>query len=126
LIDTESQQWLVQVKRRESADRSEGVKTIRDLLGAMVLEKSLKGIVVSTANQFSLRAQQAALRAGQIGMTVKLIDKGILNRMLDPLLPDRPWMEPLEQLDKELALRLSREVPSDNQIDLFPENRFRL
>src|SRR5262245_28028411 len=69
-IDSEGQQWLIQVKRRETPKKAEGVSTIRNLLGAMVLEGALKGILVSTANQFSLRARQAAARAGQVGLTI--------------------------------------------------------
>jgi hypothetical protein len=96
------------------------------MLGAMVLGKSTFGIVVSTANQFSLRARQAVAKAGHVGMTVKLIDKGILDKILDPFLPDRPWLEPVGQIDNELALRLAQEVYSDNQLDLFPSMKFRL
>lgn len=121
LIDSGGQQWLIQVKRRESPKQSEGISTIRNMLGAMLLEGSLNGIVVSTANQFSLRAQQGAVKAGEIGMTVKLVDKGILNRMLDPLLPDRPWLKPVSVLDKELGHRLAEQIDSDAQLSLFSE-----
>jgi hypothetical protein len=124
LIDALHQQWLIQVKRRESPKHSEGVNTIRNMLGAMLLEKSLRGIVVSTANQFSLRARQAAAKAGHIGMTVRLVDKGIFNRMLDPILPDRPWLEPITQIDEELALRLMKQIHSDSQLNLFSEHNF--
>lgn len=126
LIDAEQQQWLIQVKRRESPKRSEGVSTIRNILGAMFLENSLRGIVVSTANQFSLRARQAAAKAGECGMTVRLVDKGIFNRMLDPILPDRPWLEPISQLDKELALNLAKQIHSDYQLNLFSEQSLEL
>lgn len=126
LIDSESEQWLVQVKRREAPDRAEGIRTIRDLLGAMILEGAFRGIVVTTSNQFSLRAKQAVCKVGQFGILIKLIDKGILNRMLDPILPDRPWLEPIRQLDKELALRLADEIPSDQQLSLFSEQYFQL
>ncbi|HMX25068.1 MAG TPA: restriction endonuclease [Blastocatellia bacterium] len=125
-IDTEGQHWLIQAKRRESSKKAEGVSTIRSLLGAMILEGALKGIVVSTANQFSLRARQASDKASQLGLTVKLIDKGILNRMLDPILPDRPWLLPLSQVDKELAQRLGTQIHSDNQLSLFSTQRFKL
>jgi hypothetical protein len=126
LIDSESEQWLVQVKRREFPNRSEGIETIRDLLGAMVLEGAFRGIVVTTSNQFSLRAKQAVGKAGQFGNIIKLIDKGILNRMLDPILPDRPWLGPIRLLDKELALWLANEIPSDLQLSMFSERYFQL
>lgn len=90
LIETGSEQWLIQVKRRKSQKRSESVKTIRDILGAMVVEGTPRGIVVSTTERFSQPAIQAVTKAKRNGMTVYLVDKGILNKMLDPLLPDRP------------------------------------
>ena len=119
LIDAGGEQWLIQVKRRESPNRSEGVSTIRDILGAMVLEGVRRGIVVSTAKQFSTNAQQAMAKAKKRGMTVQLVDKGILNKMLDPILPDRPWLLPISQLDAELASYLADQIPSDYQYDLF-------
>lgn len=126
LVDSDRQQWLIQVKRRESPKKSEGVSTIRNMLGTMLLEKSLNGIVVSTANQFSLRARQATVKAGEIGMTVKLVDKGILNRMLDPILPDRPWLKPICELDNELGCRLAEQIDSDAQLRLFSEPYFQI
>jgi hypothetical protein len=95
-IDSANQQWLIQVKRRESPFAAEGISTVRNLLGAMVLNRALKGIVISTADHFTYRAYEAIGRAREMGMTLKLIDRGKLNRMLDPLLPDRPWKTALE------------------------------
>jgi hypothetical protein len=76
----------------------------------MLLEGVCHGIVVSTADHFTYRAYQAANRATEIGMTVKLIDKGILDRMLEVVLPDvLPWLVnlmnsyvefPAESIDK--------------------------
>src|SRR5207248_1865634 len=43
----------VQVKRRLSAEKSEGVAVVRSLLGSLVLSKLNRGIVVSTAPRFS-------------------------------------------------------------------------
>jgi len=119
LIDSGAHQWLIQVKRRENARTSEGVSTIRNLLGTMVLNEALHGIVVSTANQFSLRAKQAANVAGQIGFQIKLVDKGILNKMLDPILPDRPWLKPILGADTEFARYLGERLGSDSQLSLF-------
>ena len=125
LIDVEKEQWLIQVKRRGSPNRTEGVSTIRDMLGAMVVEGVGRGVVVSTANRFSRNAIQAAARAkvGQYRMTVELVDSGIFNKMLDPILPDRPWLQPINQLDEELAGYLADRIPSDNQLEIpFPQN----
>ncbi|KEI77824.1 hypothetical protein N452_04100 [Clostridium botulinum A2 117] len=44
---------LVQVKRRTKKDSTESVSTIRDFLGTMFIEKSRRGIIVSTAEHFT-------------------------------------------------------------------------
>ena len=110
-IDSTHEQWLIQVKRRERADSAEGINTIRNLVGAMVLEGAMRGIVVSTADHFTLRAQQAAKRLEKRGLHIELIDKGVLNRMLEPVLPDRPWLEIVKADDLEVAKLLSQKVP---------------
>jgi hypothetical protein len=119
LIDSANEQWLAQVKRRERQDSSEGVSTIRNLIGTMVLEGAKRGIVVSTADHFTLRARQAAKKLKKQGFYIELIDKGILNRMLDPILPDRPWLSIVRAHDPEIADRLSLQVSSDYQLHLF-------
>ena len=119
LIDVEMEQWLIQVKHRETQNITEGVSTIRDILGAMVVQGARRGIVVSTAKRFSRYAIQAAAKAevGPHRMTVQLVDSGIFNKMLDPILPDRPWLLPITQLDAELAGYLANQIPSNNQLD---------
>ena len=121
LIDVEMEQWLIQVKHRETQNITEGVSTIRDILGAMVVQGARRGIVVSTAKRFSRYAIQAAAKAevGPHRMTVQLVDSGIFNKMLDPILPDRPWLLPITQLDAELAGYLANQIPSNNQLELF-------
>lgn len=119
MVDGQAQQWLIQVKRRTSHGASEGVATVRNMLGAMILEGTPRSIIVSNANQFSLRAQQAVARAEEAGLTVRLIDKGILNRMVDAALPDRPWLEPVRSIDPELAKQLAEQIPSDQQTRLW-------
>lgn len=44
---------IIQVKRREKENAVESVKTIRELVGTMVIEDNYKGIIISTAKQFS-------------------------------------------------------------------------
>ena len=128
LIDSEKEQWLIQVKRRESPNASEGVGTIRDLLGAMHLKEACMGIVVSTAERFSRPALEAAIKAGKVPkpMTVRLIDKGMFNKMLDPILPDRPWVDPISGVDEGICSYLADRIPSDNQLDLFEPQPFQL
>ena len=122
-IDAENKEWLIQAKRRESTKHSEKVDTIRSLLGTMVVKGRANGIVVSTAKKFSRYAIQEAVaaREGPYQMTVVLVDKGILNRMLDPLLPDRPWLDPIWEVDQEIAKCLADKIPRDDQLELFTE-----
>ena len=92
-IDTHEKQWLIQVKRRRNIQKGEPVETIRNLLGTMLLEGAYHGIVVSTADHFTYQACKAAQRAEEVGMTVKLIDRGLLDRMLEVILPNvLPWL----------------------------------
>lgn len=122
-IDSTNQQHLIQVKRRIQEDSAEGVSTIRNLIGAMVLKEAIRGIVVSTADHFTLRAQQAAKKAQYLGLYIQLVDRGILNLMLDPVLPDRPWLEVVRNHDREIAYILAQRVPSDYQLRLFDFSR---
>jgi len=49
---------LVQVKRRENPNAVEPVSLIRDLLGAMFIKDSKRGVFVSTADKFSVPSQK--------------------------------------------------------------------
>ena len=120
-VDAEREEWLIQAKRRESPKYSEKVDTIRNALGTMVVNGKQNGIVVSTAQKFSRYAIQetVAAKEGPYRMRVELVDKSILNRMLDPILPDRPWFDPIREVDQEIAEYLTDKIPSDNQLDLF-------
>ncbi len=126
LIETGSEQWLIQVKRRGSQKSSEGVSTIRELFGTMFVEGKRIGIVVSTVERFSPDAQEIVAKAKKRGGTVELVDKGIFDKMLDPILPDRPWLDPISQFDWELAQHLADRIPSDTQLDLFEPQPFQL
>lgn len=92
-IDISQTKWLIQVKRRERPNKSEGVATLRSILGTLVLENERHGMIVSTADSFSYFARKASAKAEQSGYTVKLIDKGVLDRMVGGLLPPTPWRE---------------------------------
>jgi hypothetical protein len=111
-VDDQKRQWLIQVKRRSSPNAAEPVDTVRNLLGTMVLSDSTYGMVISTADHFTYRAYDAAKRAEECGMIVKLLDKAKLDRMLDPILPDRPWIKPTRQLMPEFADKFECQIPS--------------
>lgn len=128
LIDTEKEDWLIQVKRRKSQNRSEGVNTIRNVLGAMIENRTHNSIIISTAKQFSRYAIQtaSAAKVKPYCMTIKLVDKGVFNKMLDPILPDRPWLDPISEIDEGIANYLAGRIPSDNQLNLFEPQPFQL
>lgn len=101
LVESESRSWLVQVKRRENATAAESVSTIRNLLGAMILQESRLGIVVSTADHFTFRARESAAKAGSLGFKVELIDRKSLDAMLARALPAEPWKQVLSDLNSQ-------------------------
>jgi len=93
-IDDNERQSLIQVKRRARATAVERVGTIRNLPGAMLLKKSKYGIVVSTADHFAYQSHRAVAEALGLGYTVNLLDRGLLDRMLQPLvLRRKPWRQ---------------------------------
>ena len=91
-VGTDNEKWLIQVKSRMSESSSEGVATIRNLLGAMVLHDTLRGVIVSTADHFTYQAYHAIGLAQNLGYKISLIDRAKLARMLSPLMQGRPWL----------------------------------
>jgi len=91
-VDAGGEDWLIQVKRREHADAVEGFDTLQRLLGTLTLEGKIRGIIVTTASRLSRHLLKQKKRAESRGYTIKLLDRGRLNRMLSPLLPTRPWL----------------------------------
>jgi hypothetical protein len=120
-VDAGGPTWLVQVKRRSKPGSAEGVSTLRNLLGAMILERSLRGLVVSTADRFSMRARATAGAARQLGYEIRLADRGVLDRMLEPLLPVTPWLDVMKELDEEVARGYSAEFIPCEQLSFFEE-----
>ncbi|MBU5613748.1 restriction endonuclease [Geomonas azotofigens] len=59
---------LVQVKRRETPSHVEAVSTVREFLGAVMLNSSQQAILVSTADHFSREASEAALKAEDLSL----------------------------------------------------------
>jgi len=119
LLDSGIKKWLIQVKRRQTSAASEGVETIRNILGAMVLERVFRGIVVSTADHFTFQAWKDRERAEQVGIYLELVDRGKLNRMLDPSLPDRPWLKFVSKDFSDWAPYFADAVPSRKQLRLL-------
>jgi hypothetical protein len=101
LIKNDKSTWLVQVKRRESPDSSEPVQTVRNLLGAMVLNDSRAGIVVSTADHFTYRAREATQKADRFGYRIDLIDRHLLDQMLSQALLHAPWRKVIASIESE-------------------------
>jgi hypothetical protein len=77
---------------------TEEFETLQKLLGTLVLEGEKFGIIASNASHFSVQAKRQAARAAKRGVIVELFDRGILNRLLGALLPDRPWMSLFDKL----------------------------
>jgi hypothetical protein len=77
--------FIVQVKRRMTPDATEGVASIREFLGAMLLSHVPVGYFVSTANRFTRGAKEAAVMAVTSGIVskIELIDHDRLFSILD-------------------------------------------
>lgn len=90
-IESNDRKWLIQVKRRADPKKPEGFSTLQSILGTLALKGVKHGIIVSTADVFSYYAKKAQKQAEQQGFVVRMIDKGILDRMIEPLLPQTPW-----------------------------------
>ena len=112
---------IISVKRRGPEREAEEVATIRDLLGVLVLEGCRHGIVVSSADRFSPAAREATRMAAipksltPLGFEIDLVDEGRLDRMLDPVLPDRPWLKPLKESNPRVGAVVAELIPSDRE-----------
>ena len=121
MVDSGGQQWLIQAKRRERPNCAEGVSTVRNLVGTLTIEGALRGVVVSTADRFSLRARQTATRVLDRGLVVELVDKGVLDRMLEPCLPTAPWLEVAARDYPDIGEAIGLGTNDPNQLSLFEE-----
>lgn len=108
-VESNGRRWLIQAKRRERS-RVEGFETLQKLLGTLVLEGQLRGIVATNGSHFSYQVRREAERASQRGYAIELFDRGKLNRMLGALLPIHPWRGFLDVLrvPKELQDMFAR------------------
>lgn len=126
-VDGGNAEWLIQVKRRESPEAVEGFETLQRLLGTLVLEGKLRGIIATTAKGFSRQLLKQKRRAESSGFTIQLLDRGKLNRMLSPVLPKRPWLELMKEvffwgLDAEVRGYFidKTTVPGESLFDIPP------
>lgn len=125
-VQSDSERWLVQVKRRQHPDAGEGVSTVRNLLGAMLLDGATHGLVVSTADHFTYMAHRAVNRAHEVGCVVRLVDRAKLDRLLTPLLPSQPWQQLLEAEFPDFLPHFTPEsarYSDPRQRELFPRRR---
>ena len=118
LIEAGEEAWLISVKRRQSSSATEGVETIRNLLGVLAIEGTRRGIVVSSADHFSYWAYDSIGRAAEQGFVIDVVDRGKLNRMMSALLPAFPWHASLRESYPEASRLFSRDLPCPNQMSL--------
>lgn len=99
---------IVQVKRRQKPNSTEGVSVIRDLIGAMKLSQKSSGIFVTTAEKFSKPAIDASKRIVELNEVdnIELINQGqfldIMNLTAKRM--ERPWTQIKTFANKELRL----------------------
>jgi hypothetical protein len=125
-VDSGSRRWLIQVKRRMIATASEGVETIRNLLGVMVIEGTRYGAVVSTADHFTYQAFNARQTVHDKGYTIWLVDRGRLDRLVEPLLPNREWQYLVQKRKPEWLSKIGECMPDRRQLtfrDIFKPSR---
>jgi ferritin-like protein len=88
-----AQRAIVQVKRRKRQGLKEGVGTVRDLLGALLLSECKTALLVSTADDFSCAAKDAVSVARELcAVDIELYDQQRLREVLELTQPpSRPW-----------------------------------
>lgn len=115
-IDAGGEEWLIQVKRRESPLATEGINTIRNFAGTLMIKDKVNGIIVSTADHFSAAAWDAVHRLEKKRFRIALWDKGILNRMLDAVLLQHPWLAAVAHLTPGLQKNIESLVSTLNSL----------
>jgi hypothetical protein len=73
---------LIQVKRREHADRSEGIEVVRSLFASLFAAGHKRGMIVTSANSFT-RGAQAWARSPRLIASKFEIDLVDIARLLD-------------------------------------------
>ncbi|MDO9067910.1 MAG: restriction endonuclease [Deltaproteobacteria bacterium] len=97
IILSESETYLVQVKRRTNINKNEGVEVVRTLNGVLFRDGEAKGMVVSTAKGFTKAAKDEAIiqTKTDIPYDMKLVSFPEIVKMLklEPIEPYKPWMK---------------------------------
>jgi hypothetical protein len=93
LVTTSNKKILVQVKRR-TRPSTEPVETVRSLLGVLLTNGSLHGIVVSTADHFSWAAKSlvSQFMLNPVGHRIDLRDFGKLREMVKSVHSVESWL----------------------------------
>ena len=112
LIDANGNHRIIQVKRRSSPDKTEGIAPIRELLGVAGLEDYKTGcIFVSTADHFSADAKRDAQKAVQKNLVdcFDLYDCKSFLELVNLTRSDHPdvWQDLLQL--KQLGTRKTKE-----------------
>ena len=90
-VRSDGERWLIQVKGHRDASAVEPVGTVRSLVGTLVYEGEIRGIVVTTADAYSAPAYEAVHRYHERGYRIRLFDRELLRELIGPLVPQRPW-----------------------------------
>lgn len=106
---------LIQVKRRQSPKKSEGVQTVQNLLGVISVSDAVRGMVVSTADLFTYSAYRLTAKAEQKGIIIDLIDRGKLDAMIGKVLPQNPWLPAVKAHYPELVRPFKKQLSKVDQ-----------
>jgi restriction system protein len=106
LLDGE-RRVAIQVKRRLDETRSEGVREVREFLGAMVSEGFRRGILVTTADHFTPAALATRDRAVELNAVdeFELVDVRRFYEMFRAKGERLPWINRIASLKRKLAGR---------------------
>lgn len=95
LIQTTGEQYFVQVKRRSNIKKNEGVDVVRQLNGVIFRENAAKGLVITTAKNYTADAkQETQIRSGNgVWQSIDLygFDNIVQWLNLPEVIPYRPW-----------------------------------
>ena len=96
----------VQVKRRTKHEAIEGVSTVRDFLGAMIINNYKKGIIVSTADHFSIesiKVQNSLLKDNKVELFDLYDFKRFTELVNDSIKIHYSWEDIIDKLIKDKA-----------------------
>lgn len=101
LIISEEETFLIQVKRRGDIHKNEGVKVVRELNGVLFREGKSKGMVITTARDFTKAARKETdiKTETEHKYAVKLVafDDIIKMLRLPQVKPYKPWREHIDE-----------------------------